>query len=69
VIDKEMIERLAIAGNGGSFANEYAKQYAVRILVKTIFAMTDSDAEKILAEVKSANKPDDFFYQLRMGAQ
>ena len=52
-----MIERLAIAGNGGSFANKYAQKYATDILVKQIFAMTVEDAENILDEVRAYNAP------------
>lgn len=52
-----MIERLAIAGNGGSFANKYARKYATDILVKQIFSMTVEDAENILAEVRANNAP------------
>lgn len=48
-----IVDRLVIAGNGGSFANDYAKQYAARALVKQIFAMTVADAEAILAEVSA----------------
>jgi hypothetical protein len=52
MIDREMVDRLATAGNGGSsFPNKYAKQYATDFVVTVLFALTKEDIAKISYEL------------------
>ncbi len=46
----EMIERIAIAANGGSFANEHTKQYLIKQLVRGIGALTVADLHLLLLD-------------------
>lgn len=47
----ELIERMATAFNGGSFANEYAKRDTVRKLVRTLYALKPDDLEILRKEL------------------
>lgn len=53
----EMIERIALAANGGSFANEHMKKYLVRQLVRAVAALTIEDLQSLLDD-RTKQSPD-----------
>lgn len=49
-MDKELIERLALAFNGGSFANEYSRDWTIRNIINAVASLTREDLLKLLGE-------------------
>lgn len=49
-MNREMVERLALALNGGSFTNDYQKKHCVRQVVEMLAALTEADLVALLKE-------------------
>ena len=50
-MNRDMVERVAAAFNGGSYPNAYAKQLTERNIVKALAALTEKDLKLLLNDL------------------